>query len=258
MVDYKHIRVGSRDIRFIERGKGDPVLYLHSVFLAPHLSSSFFDHLVNNGRTIIAPHLYGYAHLKKSPYKIDDFLCLTQSFINKIGLSSYSLVGSSYGGGGGLKIASGNTAVQKTVFINPIVETKKNSWQIFSSFLKTGIDIQKIAKADYFFEKAEITGNYEGFWEDQIPPIRHAIKFLLALKDISEFSLNGAKIDCPSLLLYGDTDKTFPLKERDFDKLRTHINNLEISVLHGRGGHWDVFQDQQLAASLTSEFLLKN
>src|SRR3989338_482740 len=244
MTDYKHIKVGSRDIRFIEKGKGDPVLYLHSVFLAPHLSSSFFDHLVNNGRTIIAPHLYGYAHLKKSP--------------NKIGLSSYSLVGSSYGGGVGLKLASGNTAVQKAVFINPIVETKKNSWQIFSSFLKTGIDIQKIAKADYFFEKAEITGNYEGFWEDQIPPIRHAIKFLLALKDISEFSLNGAKIDCPSLLLYGDTDKTFPLKERDFDKLRTHINNLEISVLHERGGHWDVFQDQQLAASLTSEFLLKN
>lgn len=217
-------------INYTDEGKGSALICLHGWMHDTESYAMLTDELSNEYR-LVALDLPNFGKSQESDdiYTLDDYGEFLASFIKKVGLEDYSLVGHSMGGQIIINaIAKGYVKPQKLILIASagIRDSKgvyKRSLKLFSKSLKHVIP-KRIKK--------EL---YDKMGSDYNPDLSDIHKKIINQVLSTDILQEAKAISIPTLLIYGSEDTSTPLWMGK--KLNDTINGSKLKVVQG-GNHW--------------------
>ncbi|MBU1205218.1 MAG: alpha/beta hydrolase [Nanoarchaeota archaeon] len=238
MESYKIQKVGDENIRYIKKGLGEPLLFLHGFGLDVKKYENIIEKLSNKFE-VIAPDMYAINYLKSQPTSIKEYAGLTYDFCNSIKLGKYKIVGHSMGGAVAFTVGNNSSEAKKLVGIDPILPT---SYGFFGFVRKTNEILSKNKSLK------------KGFYINLLKNVKVSKKIV---SDISDFNYENFDVKQPSLIIYGEDDEYFRLD----DKIEKHVNkafrNLTIKKFPKKEHVWLILEPD-IAAKETIDFLIKS
>ncbi len=238
MESYKIQKVGNENIRYIKKGLGEPLLFLHGFGLDVEKYENIIEKLSNKFE-VIAPDMYAINYLKKQPTSIREYAELTHDFCKSLKLGKYKIVGHSMGGAVAFTVGNNSSEVKKLVGIDPILPTNYG----FLGFVRKTKGILSKNKS-----------LKKGFYINLLKNVKVLEKIV---SDVSNFNYEHLNVKQPSLILYGEDDEYFRLD----DKIEEHINksfrNLTIKRFPKKEHLW-LIHEPSIADKETIDFLIKN
>ena len=121
MAEYNKISIGQNKLEYYQKGKGEPLLFLHGYGTRlSHFNELFKKIQEKKDYEIIAPIMYGINYLKNQPKTIEEYAELTADFCSKLMLGEHKLTGYSIGAATGFILAN-DASVKKN--LKKIVDT---------------------------------------------------------------------------------------------------------------------------------------
>jgi 2-hydroxymuconate-semialdehyde hydrolase len=263
----RSVTVDGVETNYHDVGEGPVLLMLHGS--GPGVSAwsnwrGVIPELAGQFR-VIAPDLLGFGRtLPPQGYvhSMDAWTRHLWGFIDALGLARFSVVGNSFGGGLGLRLAlarpesvarlvvMGSTGIEST--ITPGLEAV---WGFIPSFenMRGLLDIFAYDRGRVTDELAELRlaaatrpGVQEAF-SSMFPPPRQAA---LDRQNIPNADL--ARISQPTLILHGRDDQVIPLSNSL--NLSQLVDNSQLHVF-GRCGHWVQIEERDSFVALVSRFV---
>lgn len=231
------IRIDGSQVLYTVRGKGSPVLLLHGWGSSSDSWRDVQNMLANVGLRVFAIDLPGFGKTPppSSVWGVEEYASCVEQFARALGLSSFSLVGHSFGGQIAVFFASSHPSlVAKLVLIAPAairppLGTRQRALFLAAKLL--GIPLSLIPSATlraWIRRKAygaigrRDYGRSEGIMKDVLERvIRQDLSRLLPAVNI------------PTLLLWGDNDRLTPLIHGLF--MKDALPNASLRVFPGRG-----------------------
>jgi len=123
--DWRTIEVGGRNVRVMEAGSGEPLLFLHGWGLTPRIYTRALAHLYGEGVRVIAPALPGYAGSDAPPkegFSLDWYAAHTEQLLEVLGITApVLLAGHSLGGGIAIRFATNHPEwVRSLTLVDPV------------------------------------------------------------------------------------------------------------------------------------------
>lgn len=272
MVEEKFITVENIKVRYLIRGWGRPVIFIHGwLGTADNFVPVFLS--FPDTYKCIAIELPGFGKsspFTKGPHTVENYSRFINSFIQKLGLEEYYLVGDSLGGSLALKVGiSAKTPPQKIIAHSPVYKPL-----VLTSLYKYGA---RLITRSSFFSKLGL-GLIKKKWfqrflscygDDNLRSVKlgtlrqFGLKNLVysspraiteSLFDILKVDLRNyrSKIKCPLLLIYGDREPIFTREYfSDFTKSFQNVSILEVS----KTTHFLVLQYPKHFSKAIQEFL---
>ncbi len=162
------ININGIDLYYKTAGEGKPFLILHGWGASSFSWMRVVDEMSGKGFKLIIPDLpgFGKTEMPKNIWGVGEYADFIISFIKKLDISSFYLLGHSFGGGIALKIATEkNVKPLKIIFCDAAIvrEERLNLRQRISKFLYVigSKIISKDSRAYSFFEKIA----YKNIWD---------------------------------------------------------------------------------------------
>lgn len=139
------IKINDTSIEYIEKGKGEPVIFVHGGISDFRIWKEQIDHFAKNYRVIAYSRRYHYPNKwdgDGSDYSIDLHAQDLAAFVRALDLERVYLIGNSYGAFTSLITAINNPNLAKALVLNEppvlplLVSNPDNPFQIFSLFIK--------------------------------------------------------------------------------------------------------------------------
>lgn len=190
--------------------------------------------MVGKGFKLIIPDLPGFGKTKmpKDIWGVGEYADFIISFIKKLDISSFYLLGHSFGGGIALKIATEkNIKPLKIIFCDAAIvrEERLNLRQRISKFLYVigSKIIFKDSRIYSFFEKIayKISGTYDYYKAN--PLMKEVFKKVIS----EDLTYLLPKVDMPCLIIWGEDDQVTPVE--DGVLLEQEIDNSELKTIKG-------------------------
>jgi pimeloyl-ACP methyl ester carboxylesterase len=107
MEDRMHATIyGAHQIRFVDRGVGEPIIFVHNAGVSHRLWDYQLDHFAQTHRVIALDLLgHGASDRPEIIYEADDFVAQVRHVADELGLGRFHLVGCCLGGGVALEFA---------------------------------------------------------------------------------------------------------------------------------------------------------
>lgn len=180
---------------------------------------------------------FGDSSLPNKPFTVSDYGGIVAGFIEKYNFKNVTLIGHSFGGRIGIKLAASEAEKIKKLILVDSAGLKENSFS-----LKTKKFAAKIAKPFFkpkFMQQAK-EKIYEKFNEDYLATSELKETYLNVVSEDLESYLS--KISQPTLIIWGDEDKETPLKMAEvMSKL---IPNSKLVIFSG-AGHFSFHQEPE-------------
>ena len=188
---------------------------------------------------------FGKSDLPKNDFTLKDYKDLVESILKIENINSVSIIAHSFGGRVALMLASENTIVNKLVLVDSAGIKPKFSLRKwfkikiykFKKFLnkhfKTKFDLSKYGSQDYKAMPQQLKGVFNNVVN---------LDLTFCLKNIK----------CPTLLIWGDKDKSTPLYMAK--KMKKKINDCEL-IIFKNCGHFSYLEKFNNFCLIINKFL---
>ncbi|MDP2930325.1 MAG: alpha/beta hydrolase [bacterium] len=212
--------------------------------------------LEKNSFLVFVPDLPGFGQEPppEKPWAIDDYLEWMNKYINKNGLTEFFLLGHSFGGRLAIKLAVRYPEKLKGLILVSAagLESEKSIQEISVSILAP------------YFKKLSFLPGYQLFRKLFYRFILKKTDYLRAkgiMKEVfkkvirEDLGLVLEKIFTPTLIIWGDNDKTLPLSEGQM--MNRKIKNSQLEIMKGID-HTPQIEAPELLAQKIIEFIKAN
>jgi len=237
------INVRDLDVNYIQYGSGNDVVLLHGWGQNIQMMDPVGKKIKNHRITIIDLPGFGESEEPKFEYTMYDYNELLEELFAKLKINNPILIGHSFGGRLSIIYASKNKTEKLVLFGSPsIVKEKKPSLKV------------KILKA---MKKVPVVNKLEGFAKKHIGSYdyRHAsdmMRKILVNTVNQDLTKELTKIDCPTLLIWGENDTEVPLEvAQEMEKI---INDAGLITFEG-GSHYAYLENLDRVSSILKNFI---
>jgi pimeloyl-ACP methyl ester carboxylesterase len=265
----KFIDLDGRKTHYIEKGKGEAIILLHGFLYDSYLWAANIDALARCFK-VYALDLWGWGYSTRDPLDYGYQLYADQvlSFMDKLGISSASLIGQSMGSGTAILFCvQHRQRVNKLVLVaaaglpNPLPGVGKffNLPGIGEFLLRHNTDlIRKAGLRDFFVHNKELIT--ESYFENVTRPhkIQNSTEVYLTIQRKQFFDKLTTEIhllatmDVPVLLVWGKQDRALPL--RLGEEMHRILKRSRLEVLDN-AGHVPNFERAEVFNQLAIDFL---
>jgi len=249
MTKYRTQKVGQEKIRYLYKGSGEPLVFLHGFGGKPSYYLSLLNLLAENFE-IIAPEMYGINCLNKQPTSIDEYAELTLGFCSSLGVEYHCMVGHSMGGTVAFRIGNNLSEKFYLISVNPVLPV---------DYGLLGFTVKATYK--HIVESVGITGGLRAvlFANTNALPVtfnllRNMGASIETIWDVCNFKYQNIHVTQPTLILYGEKDEFFDLDEKVEEQIKGSFDQLTIKRLSKLNHDWLIFHPK-LAAHKISEFV---
>jgi 2-hydroxy-6-oxonona-2,4-dienedioate hydrolase len=241
----KFTNVNGSMIRYLEDGPSDckTLIFLHGIGASAERWSRVIPTLSRDYR-VIAPDIIGFGYSDKPvvEYTMDFFIDFFESFLDNLGISEASIIGSSLGGHIATEFAIRFPhMVEKLVLVSPAGMMRKSTptldryimaalypeyqrvYEVFSEMVYDSNTINQETLMDFVNRMNLPSAKYA--FMSTLSGIRYAPRLTGRLSNIT----------APTLLMWGENDTTIPLAE--YAHQYNEIPNMEELVVIKKCGH---------------------
>lgn len=228
------INIDGIDLYYKTAGEGKPFLILHGWGASSVSWLRVIDEMASKGFKLIIPDLpgFGKTEMPKTIWGVGEYADFIISFVKKLNMSDFYLLGHSFGGGIALKIATEkNVKPSKIIFCDAAIvrEERLNLRQRFSKLLAKvgGKLISSDSRIYAFFEKIayKISGTSDYYRAN--PLMKEVFKKVIN----EDLTYLLPKIDMPCLIIWGEDDQVTPVE--DGVLFQQEIDNSELKIIKG-------------------------
>jgi len=248
MAKYRTQKVGQENIRYLHKGRGNPLVFLHGFGGRPSYYLSLLN-LLSENFEIIAPEVYGINYLKQQPISINEYAELTLGFCSSLGVDHHCMVGHSMGGAVAFRIGNNVSDHFYLIGINPVLPV---------DYGLLGFTARATYKS--IRESLGITGGLRAILLGNTVPIPAILNLLRnmgasidAVSDICNLTYQNMNVTQPTLILYGEKDEFFILDEGITRQIKDSFDRVTIKRLSKLNHDWLIFYPE-LAAQEISNF----
>jgi pimeloyl-ACP methyl ester carboxylesterase len=272
--DGSYISLPSGNTHYEIRGEGELCVLIHGYAVGYFIYDRLADELVKNGYRVLRYDLLGrgLSERVKGKYNVELFVRQLEDIISALaGGESFNLIATSMGA----PVASAYCAkhpsvVKRLIYYAPAgMDTFKPPFYMYLSacpligdfiFANWGDKVlfknvtreMKHVDVDPYREKLAESFRYKGFSRCTLSSLRHTI---LKTKKSTGFFIEAAKLNIPTLCLWGRDDITMPFYMSG--RFREIMPGAEFHELDG-SGHIFVYDEVEKAAQWTLPFLKNN
>jgi 2-hydroxy-6-oxonona-2,4-dienedioate hydrolase len=261
----KFTNVNGSVIRYLEDGSPDRkiLILLHGIGASAERWSRVIPTLSRDYR-VIAPDIIGFGYSDKPAveYTMDFFIDFFRSFLDNLGISKASIIGSSLGGHIASEFAIRfNRMVEKLVLVSP-AGMMKTSTPTLDRYIMAALYPEYQRVYDTFREMVydSNTLNQEILMDFvnrmSLPNAKYAfMSTLLGIRYAPRLTGRLSNITAPTLLVWGENDTTIPLAE--YANQYNGIPNMEELVVIKKCGHIAPIEKPAMFNRLVSRFLMR-
>ncbi len=206
------INIKDRDVNYIQYGKGKDIVLLHGWGQNIKMMKFLGDRLMDEYRlTIIDLPGFGQSEEPKEAYSIEDYCEVVETIVHELKLRHVSLVGHSFGGRIAIMYASRNPVEKLILFGSPCIK-KEEKPNLKVQTLKVLKRVPGLNKMENFAKRHIGSRDYR-----QASEMMRQVLVKTVNTDLSDCA---KKIECPTLLIWGDNDLEEPVENaRDLEKI---------------------------------------
>jgi len=213
--------------------KNIPIVILHGWNLSSARFSPLTTELKKRGYSVYCPDLPGFGKVKlpKTSCFLADYVGFVRKFLAENKLSKFILIGHSFGGRIGIKLAAQNANLLSALIltgtpgINPVPTIKKQFFSILAKLGKLTFSLPILSSAKDLFRKflykAANATDYYNTDENLLETFRNIVR-----ESLGPYM---SRIDTPTLLLWGEDDQTVPVSIAE--KMLRLIKNSKLVVI---------------------------
>ncbi len=244
----KEIITDNLAIRYTDEGNGPVLIFVHGWLDSGMTFTALIDELKSNFRCI-ALDLPNFGASQQSDEVIDlnSYAHFLSSFLGKLGIKEYSLVGHSMGGQ--IEIyAIGEKILQPKKLVLLASAGVRSDQHFLKQVLRYGVKpLRKLVPRSV---KNKLYKKVGSDYSTDLRPVHKKIINKLLITDIQTYA---PKITCPVLLIYGEVDSHTPASMGQ--RLAALIPDSKLIVTPGQD-HWIHQRDSQQVAESMRKFLL--
>lgn len=246
----KRVTVDGLDLFYLEAGKGPPILLVHGFPVSSRIWHLVMGPLAEHHR-VLALDLPGFGESDRPPafsYDFVGFADALNGFQRAVGAHPATIVGHSMGGAISLATAvlhpgaaSRLVLVDALVYPKPLpLEGRLALMPVLGPFVFKKLyrlrDLRRYFERDVYKDKSFATDaavNY--FWQCLERPGGKdaAYRTLVTLSDVAPISELPPRVTCPTLVIWGDEDRVFPLAHGQ--RLTREIAGARLQVVRACG-----------------------
>lgn len=227
----KHqIIVDNTAISYLDEGKGPVLIFIHGWLDTKETFSNMVEQLKSEYRCISVdlPN-FGDSQYSDSFVSIESYASFLKSFINKLKIKEYVLLGHSMGGQISI-FATGNNIIEPSKLVLIASAGVRNERLVLKYLLNT------IARLLRKFIPNRIKNKiYNAIGSDYKTDLATVHKKIISNVLKQDVVQDAQKINIPTLLIYGDDDTYTPVTIGQ--KIQTSIKNSQLEIVKGKN-HW--------------------
>jgi abhydrolase domain-containing protein 6 len=258
------IPIGTGEFSYSQVGTGPPILLLHGLFASKEQWHSLSCQLSQAGYRAISPDLPGYGNstgFTVQDYALERQVALLHKFVERIGVRSFQIAGSSMGGtiaslysqsypdrvqslafiGAPLGVTGWSDSFRQSIFegVNPLIPITKSQFDREISLLfVTSPSIPDAIKKEKIKDYSIRNRHYQQIWD--IVNLYH------------DALCQAPRLQLPTLVIWGEADKIYHI--RGIDRLQRCIPGSQVVRL-SKAGHLPMIENTQQVASHYLSFL---
>lgn len=212
---------------------------------------------------VVAPDIIGFGYSDKPTveYTMDFFLDFLATFLKNLGILKPVIVASSFGGHLATEYAVGHSRqIEKLVLVSP-AGMMRTSTPVLDSYIMSALyptyENSEKAFSAMSYDPAVVSDDVINDFVNRmkLPNSKYAfMSTLLGMRFAPRLRGRLGKITCPTLLLWGDSDKMIPVQ---YAKEYREIPDLELVVIKNCG-HVSFIEKPMTFNKLVLRFLLGN
>ncbi len=237
------INIQSIDINYIQYGSGRDIILLHGWGQNIEMMKPLGDRLDGYRITILDLPGFGESSEPNQELTIYDYSNILKEFIISLKIKNPIIIGHSFGGRVGIVYASMNKVDKLILFGSPCIKRiTKQSLKV--KFLKTMKKVPVVNKLENFAKRHMGSRDYKN-----ASNMMRKILVNTVNEDLSECC---KKIECPTLLIFGDCDSEVSVEEaKEIEKL---IKDSGLIILPG-ATHYAYLERIDYVIKILKEFI---
>jgi len=260
----KNIQIHGNKIRYLEYSnfnstEEETLVLLHGIGASAERWSKVIPFFHEHFRTIV-PDIIGFGHSDKPTveYNIPYFVRFLKDFLNRVGVKSASIAGSSFGGLVAAEFAINDiNMINKLILVSPAgtmkTSTKTLEEYILASLYPTHDNVWR-AFNNMAFDPRTVTEEtiLEFIDRMKLPNAKYAfMSTMLAIRNTTDLASRLSKVKSPTIIIWGQNDEMIPVK---YSEDYRNIPNSNVKVIP-RCGHTPFTEKPELFSKIAIDFL---
>lgn len=263
-IPVKNIQIHGNKIRYLEYSnlnskEEETLVLLHGIGASAERWSKVIPFFHEHFRMIIPDIIgFGYSDKPTVEYNIPFFVKFLKDFLNRIGVKSASIAGSSFGGLVAAEFAiNDSNLINKLILVSPAgtmkTSTKTLEEYILASLYPTHDNVWR-AFNNMAFDPRTVTEEtiLEFIDRMKLPNAKYAfMSTMLAIRNTTDLASRLSKVQSPTIIVWGQNDEMIPVK---YSEDYTNIPNSNVKVIP-RCGHTPFTEKPELFSKIAIDFL---
>ena len=263
-IPVKNIQIHGNKIRYLDYSnfnstEEETLVLLHGIGASAERWSKVIPFFHEHFRTIV-PDIIGFGHSDKPTveYNIPYFVRFLKDFLNRVGVKSACIAGSSFGGLVAAEFAvNDSNMINKLILVSPAgtmkTSTKTLEEYILASLYPTHDNVWR-AFNNMAFDPRTVTEEtiLEFIDRMKLPNAKYAfMSTMLAIRNTTDLASRLSKVKSPTIIIWGQNDEMIPVK---YCEDYRNIPNSNVKVIP-RCGHTPFTEKPELFSKIAIDFL---
>ena len=263
-IPVKNIQIHGNKIRYLEYSnfnstEEETLVLLHGIGASAERWSKVIPFFHDHFRMIIPDIIgFGYSDKPTVEYNIPYFVKFLKDFLNRVGVKSASIAGSSFGGLVAAEFAINDiNMINKLILVSPAgtmkTSTKTLEEYILASLYPTHDNVWR-AFNNMAFDPRTVTEEtiLEFIDRMKLPNAKYAfMSTMLAIRNTTDLASRLSKVKSPTMIIWGQNDEMIPVK---YSEDYRNIPNSNVKVIP-RCGHTPFTEKPELFSKIAIDFL---
>lgn len=263
-IPVKNIQIHGNKIRYLEYSnfnstEEETLVLLHGIGASAERWSKVIPFFHQHFRTIVPDIIgFGYSDKPTVEYNIPYFVKFLKDFLNRVGVKSASIAGSSFGGLVAAEFAINDiNMINKLILVSPAgtmkTSTKTLEEYILASLYPTHDNVWR-AFNNMAFDPRTVTEEtiLEFIDRMKLPNAKYAfMSTMLAIRNTTDLASRLSKVKSPTMIIWGQNDEMIPVK---YSEDYRNIPNSNVKVIP-RCGHTPFTEKPELFSKIAIDFL---